>query len=385
MFPTKSVLLVSAFVSAFLIANWNFKPAGQPNQAASNTVVAENSHLESKNEFVGVERVYSNLRFERPVYLTGAGDDSGRIFVVEQDGVVRVFNQAQGEDTAAVKNSQVFLDISDKVNRRGNEEGLFGFAFHPNFAENGQFFVHYSLKTDEIRNRRPKPADNIVARYTVSQDDPNRADRDSEQVILTLPQPYANHNGGMIEFGPDGFLYITFGDGGSANDPHGNGQDLTTMLGSIVRIDVDNPSADQNYSIPDDNPFIDVPDAAPELWAVGLRNVWRFSFDREDGRLFAADVGQNKIEEVNIIEKGGNYGWNRFEANETFNAETEMAHGEHAQPVAMYGRTWGISITGGYVYRGTNYPELQGKYFYCLLYTSPSPRDRTRSRMPSSA
>ena len=168
----------------------------------------------------------------------------------------------------------------------------------------------------------------------------------------------------MIEFGPDGFLYVTLGDGGAANDPEGNGQKLSSMLGSIIRIDVDHTQSDLNYAIPDDNPFVDVEGARPELWAIGLRNVWRFSFDRETGELFAADVGQDKIEEVNIIEKGGNYGWNRFEANSDFNLETELAIGEHAKPVAMYERSWGISITGGYVYRGDDYPELQGKYFY---------------------
>ncbi len=359
-------LLLGTVLGAFVIES----PRQETVQKSTQEPTAEQDSTEA-GPFVGLRRVYPNLRFNRPVYLTAAGDNSGRLFVVEQDGVIRVFNgvaNAQNDEedaTAAIKNSTVFLDISEKVSRRGNEEGLIGLAFHPDFVNNGQFYVHYSLKTDELgRNRRPRPASNVIAKYQVSDADPNRADATSEQVILTQSQPYSNHNGGMIEFGPDGYLYVTFGDGGSANDPQGNAQNLTNMLGSIIRIDVDQKSDGKNYAIPDDNPFVDVPDAAPELWAIGLRNVWRFCFDRADGSLIAADVGQNKIEEVNVIEKGGNYGWNRFEAHETFNAETELAHGEHAQPVAIYGRSWGISITGGYVYRGNDFPELQGRYFY---------------------
>lgn len=327
---------------------------------------AKSETTQEDGPFVGVERVYPNLRFNRPVYLTGSGDGSGRMFVVEQDGVIRVFpGTANRDDMDRIKDSAVFLDIREKVSRRGNEEGLIGLAFHPDYAENGQFFVHYSLKTNERdENGRPKVASNVISRYSVSTSNRDRADPDSEDVIMTQSQPYANHNGGMIEFGPDGFLYVTFGDGGSANDPHGNAQNMATLLGSIIRIDVDKTSDGRNYSIPDDNPFLNVEGAAPEQWAIGLRNVWRFSFDRADGTLIAADVGQNKIEEVNIIERGGNYGWNRFEANETFNADTQLVHGEHVQPVAMYGRSWGISITGGYVYRGEDHPELQGKYFY---------------------
>ena len=313
--------------------------------------------------FVGISRVWPNLRFERPVFLTGAGDGSGRIFVVEQQGVIRVFKKTAGQDTSSVKSSSVFLDIRELVNRQGNEEGLLGLAFHPDFKNNGQFFVHYSS-----RRNKPKKlsgvAPNVISRFVVSADDPDVADVDSEEIILGQKQPYRNHNGGMIAFGPDGYLYASFGDGGFKDDPQGNGQKLSSWLGSIIRIDVDRKQDRAKYAVPADNPFVGQAKVRPELWAIGLRNVWRFSFDRDDGTLFAADVGQNRFEEVNVITKGGNYGWNRYEANDDFDRKTKLTLDENIKPVASYGREWGISITGGYVYRGKDFPQLQGYYFY---------------------
>ncbi len=315
-------------------------------------------------EYVDVERVFPRLRFDRPVFLTGAGDGSGRLFVVEQAGVVHVFSMAdhmQSTDldsaaASAIPHSKVFLDIRDRISRAGNEEGLIGLAFHPDYKRNGIFYVHYSSSVKDMHG--------IVSRFRVSIDDPDRADVDSEQIILEQPQPYRNHNGGSIEFGPDGYLYITLGDGGDANDPHGHAQNMGNWLGAILRIDVDRHDPGFAYAVPPDNPFVDMPDAKPELWAIGLRNVWRMSFDRQTGQLWAADVGQNKWEEVSIIERGKNYGWKRYEALADFDLETELAVGEHAQPVAVYGRQWGISITGGYVYRGKAFPQLHGSYFY---------------------
>jgi uncharacterized repeat protein (TIGR03806 family) len=316
------------------------------------------------NPGVGVERVFPKLRFDRPVYITGAGDGSGRLFVVEQAGVVRVFSIADhaendpAKQTAAQKNatSKIFLDIRDKISRKGNEEGLIGLAFHPDYKNNGQCFVHYSSKIKDMHG--------IVARYRVSQDDPDQADPDSEEVVLEQQQPFRNHNGGPIEFGPDGFLYISFGDGGSANDPQGNGQKLSTWLGKVLRIDVDNKDKDLAYAVPTDNPLVDQENVRPEIWAFGLRNIWRMSFDRKTGELWAGDVGQNKWEEVDIIKRGGNYGWNRMEADTVFRDNVKLSRGDHEGPVAIYGRQWGWSITGGYVYRGKQFPELIGKYFY---------------------
>ena len=311
----------------------------------------------SPNVGIGLEKCFERLRFHRPILLTHAGDGSDRIFVLEQDGRIRVFENGQSPSTA-----KVFLDISERVGRAGNEEGLLGLAFHPDYQTNGQFFVSYSSKEKDLHS--------IVSRFQVSKDDPNQADPDSEKAILTQLQPYRNHNGGDIKFGPDGFLYISFGDGGDKNDPHSHGQNLETWLGAILRIDVDRKDEGKNYAIPADNPFVDKSvepgngNAAPEIWAYGLRNVWRFSFDRDTGELWAADVGQNKIEEVNIVTAGGNYGWNRFEAREIFKQETKLAAGEAIDPVATYDHSLGLSITGGHVYRGQKFEELKGLYFY---------------------
>ena len=222
------------------------------------------------------EGVSKAVRFNRPVFLTGASDGSGRLFVVEQDGVIRKFDN--NEDEEKVEASTTFLDIRDRIIRQGNEEGLLGLAFHPEFEINGEFYVHYSSKVNDTYS--------IVARYRVSSDNPDIADPDSEEIILQQQQPYRNHNGGTIAFGPDGYLYLSLGDGGSANDPHGNGQDLTNWLGAILRIDVDRKQDGLEYAIPNDNPFVDRQGAKPELWAVGLRNVWRMSFDRATGEWY---------------------------------------------------------------------------------------------------
>ena len=204
----------------------------------------------------------------------------------------------------------------------------------------------------------------IVSRFNVLAADPNKADPDSEEVILEQPQPYRNHNGGSIEFGNDGFLYISFGDGGHANDPHDNGQNLGSWLGKIIRIDINKRNGGKPYSVPNDNPFIDNPKALPEIWALGLRNVWRFSIDPKTDEMWGADIGQDRFEEINIIRRGGNYGWNRYEAKADFKKDAVMATPVHDEPVTFYGREWGISVTGGYVYRGADFPQLQGNYFY---------------------
>lgn len=344
--PTKLSLLL-----LFLLSNFSLTTNAQ----STSDSAQELATIKTGN-FVGIERAFSRLRFDRPVALTGAGDGSGRIFVVEQAGVVRWF---QTRDESPTNN--VFLDISKWVSRRGNEEGLIGFAFHPQFSKNGYVFCHYSSERDRVGKKGIAP--NIVSRFRVAADG-NSVDLASEKILMKIPQPYNNHNGGAMLFGKDGYLYLSLGDGGFRDDPQGNGQKLTSLLGSILRIDIDNTSADLPYAIPEDNPFIDRDDARGEIFALGLRNVWRFSFDRKTGELWAADVGQNRIEEVNIIEKGGNYGWNRYEANDDFKQDTELAIEGHAKPVAHYGHEWGGSITGGYVYRGKRFPQLDGGYFF---------------------
>jgi quinoprotein glucose dehydrogenase len=243
-----------------------------------------------------------------------------------------------------------------------NEEGLLGLAFHPGYRENGQFFVYYST-TDS-------PHTTVVSRFRVSSSDPDRADPASEQELLRVKHPYWNHKGGTICFGPDGCLYIAIGDGGSANDPHRNGQNLKTLLGKILRIDVDRRDAGKQYAIPKDNPFAASREALPEIYAYGLRNVWRMAFDRETGLLWAGDVGQDVWEEIDLIVAGGNYGWNLREGFHVFVPKNGKAHPDAGKKQGMIDPIWeyhhdiGKSITGGHVYRGSRVPELAGHYLY---------------------
>ena len=306
-----------------------------------------------------IENAFPNLSFQDPVGIHHAGDSSNRLFIIEQQGRIKVF-----ENNSATSSSQTFLDIRSIVDQDGGytEEGLLGLAFHPNYSENGYFYVHY---TDHLNGNINYPR-NIVARYSVSSNNPNQANLNSEQIILIVEQPYHNHNGGQMEFGPDGYLYISFGDGGSAGDPQGNGQNLSTFLGSIIRIDIDNPSGGLNYGIPSDNPFIDALNARDEIYAYGLRNVWRFSWDLETGLLWAADVGQNEWEEIDIIYSGLNYGWNEMEANHCYPPGSNCNPNNFEPPIYEYELyVDGVcSVTGGYVYRGENLWMLEGKYIY---------------------
>ncbi len=290
--------------------------------------------------------------FSRPLYVTHAGDGSGRLFVVEQSGAIRVVKD--GEVLG-----QPFLDVSGLISRQaleGNytERGLLGLAFHPNYAENGLFYINYT----DLNGH------SAISRYAVSADDLDRADATSATPLLYVPQPYANHNGGHMAFGPDGYLYISLGDGGSGGDPDGHGQNLATLLGAILRVDVDVPDG---YAIPADNPFVDREGARPEIWAWGLRNVWRFSFDRATGDLYLADVGQNQWEEINFQPAdsagGENYGWNAFEGMHVYSGQP--AASDVVPPVLEYDHSNGrCSVTGGYVYRGERIPALQGVYLY---------------------
>lgn len=284
----------------------------------------------------------------QPVFLTHAGDGSGDVYVVQRGGRIRV---APGGTLRA----EPFLDITSIVGSSGSEQGLLGLAFHPNFRSNRYFYVNY---TDRRGNT-------VIARYTAA---PGRTavDPASATVILSYDQPYPNHNGGMLAFGPDGKLWIGTGDGGSGGDPHGNGQNRNHLLGKMLRIDVD---AREPYGIPPDNPFATQPDARPEVWATGLRNPWRYSFDRGTGDLWIADVGQNAWEEVNLVPAGSrgglNFGWNRMEGSRCFPAGRQGCDTAGLElPVGEYGRNEGCSVTGGYVYRGRAFPALQGRYFF---------------------
>ncbi len=282
-----------------------------------------------------------------PIYLTNAHDGSRRLFIVEQDGRIKVL----GPGSTA---PQVFLNITSKV-LSGGERGLLGLAFHPQFSTNRRFFVNYT--------RRPDGA-TVIAEYQASALSPNVAETD-ERVLLTIAQPFANHNGGMIEFGPDTFLYIAMGDGGSANDPGNRAQNTQELLGKILRIDVDRTQSGLSYATPSDNPFI-ASAGRDEIYAYGLRNPWRFSFDRSTGALYAGDVGQNAREEIDIITRGGNYGWRVKEGtNCTSNDPSMCASLSSIAPIAEYSHTGGrCSITGGYVYRGTLGSLPVGAYVY---------------------
>ncbi len=302
---------------------------------------------------IRAEQTFFDLEFRRPIVLTHAGDGSDRVFVAEQEGVVRVF-----ENDPEAQESSVFLDIESQVVYKDdqNEEGLLGLAFHPKYKENGHLFVYYTT-TDA-------PHTSVVSRFTVSADDPQKVDPATEVEILRIPQPFWNHNGGTIAFGPDGYLYIALGDGGAANDPHRNGQNLKTLLGSVLRIDVDRKSGKKNYAIPPDNPFVNTPGARPEIYAYGIRNIWRLSFDPETGLCWASDVGQDLWEEIDIIVKGGNYGWNLREAKHKFGPQGSEPREDLIEPIWEYHHSIGKSITGGHVYRGKRLPELAGSYLY---------------------
>lgn len=283
--------------------------------------------------------------FTAPVEIINANDS--RMFVVQQNGIIKIL-QSNG-----TVNSTNFLNISSKITY-GGERGLLGLAFHPQYPTNGYFFVYYNDTGGNI----------TVARYTRSSANPDVADPATEKIVLNLPKPFDNHNGGSIHFAPDGYLWVVTGDGGSGGDPNNNAQNKNSLLGKLLRLDINSTGA---YNIPPGNPFVGI-DGADEVWAYGLRNAWKFNFDTVSGNVMIADVGQGQIEEINrmpLTQAGINYGWRCYEGNNTYNTAGCPAQSTITFPVAAYDHSGGkCSITGGYVYRGTQFPALQGRYFF---------------------
>lgn len=349
--------ILAAEVEAVVEAETMAKTKDVDRRPLNVQIVPAFPNLEWSDELTGAET--GKAKMIRPLIITDAGDQSNRMFVATQFGQIFTF-----ENDAAATELTEFLDFRDRVEYKDNmnEEGFLGLAFHPHFAVNGEFFVYYTAAYSRDGGKRRS----VISRFRVSKDDPSRADPASEEILLTIPQPYWNHNGGTLAFGPDGYLYIAVGDGGDGNDPHGNGQNLKTLLATMLRIDVDKRSKDLPYAIPEDNPFADRGDEARgEIWAYGLRNVWRFSFDRETGLCWAADVGQNAWEEIDIVRKGGNYGWNLREGKHPLAKQNGQGPREDLiEPIWEYEHEIGKSITGGSVYRGSKVPELYGAYLY---------------------
>ena len=312
--------------------------------ALSVAVLLISSSCLAAPDSIEIELVASGLT--RPLGLTHAGDGSGRLFISEQGGAVRIVGNG-------ALLAEPFINLSELVSCCG-ERGLLGLAFHPDYKNNRQFFVNYTNAS----------GDTVISRFTTSATNPNRADAGSELELLRFDQPYANHNGGHVAFGPDGYLYIASGDGGSGGDPKNNAQSLRTLLGKILRLDVNNGSV----SVPPDNPFVDTPGARPEIWAYGLRNPWRFSFDRTSGDLFIGDVGQNEREEIDFQPAGSsggeNYGWRLKEASDCYTPSSDCDREGLVDPILEYGHDQGCSVTGGYRYRANPSSPLNGIYLF---------------------
>lgn len=301
---------------------------------------------------VVLQTAFPGLSFSNPLELTFAPGDDSRLYVAEQSGRVLTF-----PNDASASTSAVFLSLQGLLSS-GGERGLLGLAFHPDHATNGYVYVHYTRTGDGA---------NVLARYTRSALNPNTADPASALVLLTIPQPQSNHNGGKLAFGPDGYLYLSIGDGGGAGDTSNNSQNRTNLLGTLIRIDVDKPEPPLNYGIPSDNPYVgNTQGFREEIYAYGLRNMWKFGFDSATGVLWGADVGQGAREEVNHIENGGNYGWRRMEGSLCYNPSTNCnPNGDLILPVYEYSHAGGAcSISGGTVYRGDAAPALFGDYVY---------------------
>lgn len=344
----RKLRIIFGLLIMVILMSCDFSNKGR-NSNTSDDLSSDTSNFKSGK--YGLAVAFTNLEFEQPVELTSPDDSTDRIFVVAQKGIIYVF-----PNKSNVEKPAVFLNITHNV-ESGGEKGLLGLAFPQDYKNNGYFYVNYT---------RGNPLETIISRFKVSSANPNVADPQSETVMLRYRQPYDNHNGGKVAFGNDGYLYIAAGDGGSGGDPGNRAQNRKELLGKILRIDVNNPTSNLAYSIPADNPFSGNKEGyREEIYAYGMRNPWRFSFDRQTGNLWAGDVGQNKIEEVDIIEKGANYGWNVMEANDCFKSDDCNKNG-FTLPIWSYhqGSETGHSVTGGYVCHDKSLTDLNNKYIF---------------------
>jgi glucose/arabinose dehydrogenase len=335
---------------------------------------------------IELKPVFPNLQIERPVWISEAPDGSGRLFVVGQAGKILIVKKdSDGAD------AKEFFNIEGRQPYFDNEDGLMSIAFHPGFKTNGLFYVYYNQKNPADQNSKPQnyPFRSVISEFKVSTNNPDQADMSSERILFQVPQPFSNHKGGELCFGPDGYLYLGLGDGGDADDPFGSGQNTATLLAKMLRIDVNSRATtgtgarrrQLEYGFPPDNPFVKEPDmgnnrgARKEIFAYGLRNPWRYSFDRETGDLWVGDVGQDLWEEVDLVTNGGDYGWSVREGAHHFkpgppgaqyvDPVMEYTHRPNLQPQGMFpDHSIGLCVIGGYVYRGKKFPALDGIYIY---------------------
>ena len=308
----------------------------------------------AQNPNIQLLQAFPNLTFTSPIFLTHSNDGTNRIFVAQQNGIIKVFPNDSNVTSASVK---TFLDISTKISASSGEEGLLGLTFHQSYLSNGYFYIDYTA---------PAPLRTVIARFKVSQSNPNKADSLSEYQILQINQPYTNHNGGCLMFGLDGYLYIGMGDGGSGGDPLNNAQNTHVLLGKILRLNINDTTNSTRYKIPATNPFYgDTNSGRGEIYCRGMRNPWRFSQDAVTGLIYCGDVGQGVWEEIDIIQNGKNYGWRVMEGFVCYNPSSGCDTSGKTLPIKAYNHSNGAcSVTGGYVYRGTRRPELQGAYIY---------------------
>ena len=356
------LLSIVVFVGACTpVEDTNQSSSSEPNSVEESTPTTQSSSSSSAESNLTTEtesfdpfnyelvEAYPNLTFDQPLHYTTADDATNRVFVVERTGKIKFF-----ENNKETTEAEIFVDLSSKIDSSGQEKGLLGLAFHPEFEENGYFYVNYTTEDNTV-----------ISRFTSNPVTLSEVDLASEEILMEFPQPYPNHNGGHLAFGTDGYLYIATGDGGASGDPQDNAQDLTKIYGKLLRIDVDTASGDKNYSIPEDNPYSkNSKDYAEEIFAYGLRNPWKFSFDEQRDILLAADVGQNAMEEINLIEKGGNYGWNIMEGTLEYEGSDEVDKATLEEPIWEYDHSLGQSITGGYTYYGEENPSLNSVYIY---------------------